>query len=44
MTTYVRHNFIKLYLLGQLVILIFINVHYAKDAFNKTVKWKTYII
>ena len=32
-----RHNFGKLFLLGQVVILTFPNVHYTKDTFNKSV-------
>ena len=40
MTASVRHNFGKLFLLDQLVILTFPNVPYAKDEFNKAVKWK----
>ena len=40
MTTSVRHNFGKLFLLGHLVILTYRNVHYTKNVFNEAVKYK----
>ena len=43
MNTSVQHNFGDLFVLGQLVIVIFPNVYYTKDAFNKAFKWKTNI-